>query len=882
VYDKFLNFESRSGSQLYAKCPFHDDSTASFTVNEDKETWYCHGCGIGGHYAEFIEKYFDVGNKVAQYISKQYEYSGKFVLPTEEYVAGCMEVLWTRPTEIEALKTFGMTEEIIKQYKLGLDSDRVTFPIRSKTGYIVNIRKYLPPHKRTDTNTNKCINVRGLGESRYFPYEAFDLGTVYLVEGEKDCLVARSQGLNAVTSTGGADQIPTGELMLFEGKIVYIMVDNDAAGQRSAEKYKKLLKDIASEIHNIRLPEKDFAEYWQVHHNTDVADYLVPDKVVEEEETLSTTLVQSEFTENLNLWVKLENMSVIGTDPKTYTVPVKLRIGCRDQKCNKPCPAKIGKQEVDVDPRQLLNFVDSPDTSQDQYVKKIIGCRSAVAEPVEYINVQKFMFQESASFIEGLEETTFEHRYGMYMYNDYRLSPTLRYDFESCRVTNPRSQQNYYLVKTAIVTSTSEADDDPECIEYFREKARGKEKLVDILNAHYDTWMPALGIEGRVDLFGAIALTYLSATEIRWKGGTIKGWLDSIVIGDTRTGKSQMAQRFIKRLGKGGYINGENARRTGVVGGVQRFGDSWVVTWGAVPMNDKGLLIIDEASGLTIEDIKELSSTRSSGAVTINKIVKSEARARTRLLWLSNPRSGKNLENFYWKGYGAFLEFIPVAEDQARFDLVLTAARDDVADLSESLEKLEPPVEKWQSLVSYAWNVEASEIRIGVDIEKAVHRVSKSLDTDYGGGPLVVGPAVHEKVIRLSVAIAVLTGCVVGGQVELTPQHVDWAEEFLRLTFDKPTLDYKSYINEAKKANKNREENTQFVRTLCLQYPALKVLLSSNVFRGIQVQEILGIDRSEASAVLSALLQKGLLKITNSSAYSPDKLLVEIVKQMEV
>ena len=356
-----------------------------------------------------------------------------------------------------------------------------------------------------------------------------------------------------------------------------------------------------------------------------------------------------------------------------------------------------------------------------------------------------------------------------------------------------------------------------------------------------------------------------------------------MVIGDTRTGKSQMAQRFVKTLQLGSYINGENARATGVIGGVQRMGDSWVITWGAIPMNDKGLLIVDEASGLTVDDIKDLSATRSSGAVTINKIAKGEARARTRLIWLSNPRSGRNLEDFYWRGYGAFVEFIPVVEDQARYDLVLTAAREDVPLLNGYDDSGEmPPVKLWHDLVQFAWSVPAENIIYSNVVAKAIAEAAKKLDSIYGGGPLVVGVAVHEKLIRLTCAIACLCGSIAGDKLILTEQHVKDAVEFLEMTYDKPSLDYKNYIQEYKRAQRQRAENTKFIRGLVELHPALKVLLSSNLFRGTQVREVLGVETSEASKIISELLRKGLLKVTGSGAYAPDKLLIEIAKQMEV
>lgn len=299
-------------------------------------------------------------------------------------------------------------------------------------------------------------------------------------------------------------------------------------------------------------------------------------------------------------------------------------------------------------------------------------------------------------------------------------------------------------------------------------------------------------------------------------------------------------------------------------------------------MNDRGLLIIDEASGLTIDDIKELSSTRSSGAVTINKIAKGEARARTRLLWFSNPRSGRNLEDFYWKGYGAFMEYIPVVEDQARYDIVITAAREDVEKLVGITKGTMPDVDKYREMITFAWSAPEERIIISPAVEKAVASCVTSMDTDYAGGPLVVGVAVHEKIIRVSASFAVLCGSISNGRVILEPKHVEYAEEFLRHTLDKPTLDYKGFINEHKRALKNRKENTKYIRTLVAQYPALKVLLSSNQFRGIQVQEILGIDKLEASRIISELLKRGLLRVTNSSAYAPDRLLIEMAKQMEV
>lgn len=898
IYDEFIAFSQSSGDQLYACCPFHPDKTPSFTVNTETREWFCHGCGKGGAEKEFLAEYFDVDTKIGKYAFEYWEKKGTLPFPTEETVDKYHERLLKSSKDLAILESFGITLDTIKELKIGLDDFRIVFPIKSRRGYWVNLRRYLPPQRRlADSKEPKCLNLRGLGQRRYYPYEAFDQQEVVVVEGEKDCIAARSQGLNAVTGTGGS-AIPVDEVGLFKDKDVVLMLDSDTVGQRSVNTYLQLLKNLASSIRIIRLPQKDFVDYYTACKVTgetpNVWQYAVEHTEYEKQkqmgEAQDVSLVRSEFTEHLNTWIKLHNMSVVGVEPKIYTVPTKLKCVCRNSKCNKPCPLAFSTtnpelaQEVEVDPRQLLRFMDSADSAQDNYLRQVFGCKSVSAEPTDFINCQKLIFQESASFIDGLEEASFENRYGVYMYTDYRLSATLKYDFEACRVTNPSTQQNYYVIRDAECVNVAKPVLDTTMLQHFKEAGDKANTAEELVNGYYAEWMPELGIEGRPDLFGAILLTYCSVTEIPWQGGIIKGWLDTMCIGDTRTGKSQMAQRFVKAIGMGGYINGENARRTGVIGGVQRFGDSWVVTWGAIPMNDRGLLMIDEASGLEVDDIKDLSSTRSSGAVTLNKIVKGEARARTRLLWFSNPRSGRNLSDFYWKGFGAFQEFIPVMEDQARFDLVLSAAREDIDVLNGIDVETHVHLAPWQALFSLAWSIPADDIRIAKDVKVAVRETAKALNEELGGGSLIVGVAVHEKILRLSCAFAVACGSydVATGFLEVTEKHVRFAKEFLELTLNKPSLGYGDYIREFKRAQAKRADNMNFVRTLIAVHPAIKALLTATSFKGYQFQEILGIDKNDSSKIMSDLITRGLLRPGSGASYVPDKLLMEIAKQMEV
>ena len=54
VISKYVDLR-RSGREFSGICPLHSEKTASFTVNEEKQVFYCHGCCLGGDIIRFIE-----------------------------------------------------------------------------------------------------------------------------------------------------------------------------------------------------------------------------------------------------------------------------------------------------------------------------------------------------------------------------------------------------------------------------------------------------------------------------------------------------------------------------------------------------------------------------------------------------------------------------------------------------------------------------------------------------------------------------------------------------------------------------------------------------------------------------------------------------------
>ena len=47
----------KTGKNFSACCPFHDEKTPSFTVSQEKQMFYCFGCGAGGDAIRFLMDY---------------------------------------------------------------------------------------------------------------------------------------------------------------------------------------------------------------------------------------------------------------------------------------------------------------------------------------------------------------------------------------------------------------------------------------------------------------------------------------------------------------------------------------------------------------------------------------------------------------------------------------------------------------------------------------------------------------------------------------------------------------------------------------------------------------------------------------------------------
>lgn len=125
----------KTGQNYIATCPFHHEKTPSFTVNPEKQFYYCFGCGAQGNaisflmnYAqfEFVEAVHELASQVGMEV--QYEQGSAPVSITSpaslydlltQVAKYYQQQLRQSPIAITYLKKRGLTGEIARDFGLG-------------------------------------------------------------------------------------------------------------------------------------------------------------------------------------------------------------------------------------------------------------------------------------------------------------------------------------------------------------------------------------------------------------------------------------------------------------------------------------------------------------------------------------------------------------------------------------------------------------------------------------------------------------------------------------------------------------------------------------------------------------------------------------------
>lgn len=297
-------------------CPFHQEKTPSFTVNAEKQIFYCFGCGTGGDVIAFIRNHEKVSYPEAIRILAE---RAHIEIPRDAsapevredldalYVAAKIAARFfydrLRDPEGAAAKQYlekrGFQKSTLKNFGVGYAPDswdslvaharqqqmdlgvmekaglvvakasghydrfrhRVMFPIINPTGRVIAFGgRQLVDDKQSPKYLNSPETpIFHKSKTLYGLYQARDaireLDHVLLVEGYADCISLHQHGFtNAVASCGTALTQDHAYLIRRYSPNVVLLYDGDEAGRRAAVRGGSILLEAGLNVRVTTLP----------------------------------------------------------------------------------------------------------------------------------------------------------------------------------------------------------------------------------------------------------------------------------------------------------------------------------------------------------------------------------------------------------------------------------------------------------------------------------------------------------------------------------------------------------------------------------------------------------------------------------------------------
>lgn len=906
-----------------AYCPLHEDTKRSAGFNFELDLWSCRAnCGSGS-LRELVARLEaeEAAMADAEPVTfDPFEGWDKDALakssagprrrqdrpaPTNEQIEEWHERLMLDDELVMSFKDRrGIEDVTLDEFEIGWsDEDRAyTVPIRDADGNLLNIRLYRIDHQQGTTKIWSW-GGKGMDASAIYPERVLkENDRIIIAEGEWDALMLNQYGFPAVTGTTGAKQWQTKWNRKFTGKDVIVCYDRDKAGDDGAEKVVTELTGIAHSVSVLELPLE-----WRERGGLDVTDYLyklgntaadfaallktVEPMVGAEDGTATTVSVRESFNhEHAGKPMELI-VTVTGKTSEKHLFPHKVTFLCgmnADKLCH-GCPMNDADGRIDtklpLSSAVMLKFRDVNDKARDEALREHIGahrCGRMDTNVKQYLSTETLLVRTS---IDQFDETESDiDSRAVLNIGQYATETNRIIKLTGTTHPDPKTQRSIFQAwETEQVESSLDTyvmtEEDVELMRTFQPKRKQTplQKAGEIARDLIDN---VTHIYNRPDLHVAMDLVWHSVISFPFAGETInKGWLELLVVGDARTGKSEVATKLAEHYRYGRIVSCEAASLPGLLGAVKTMPGSkeWTLEWGAIPLNDRRLVALDEAGGLTTDQIGQLSSVRSSGRAEIHKAIQDETNARTRLIWLSNPRDNRMGMAAYMYGVRAIPPLIGNQEDVARFDFAMSVSSGDVATEVINSRKTRKrrhvhTSDACHALIKWVWSRKRDDVIWDRGAENLVFKESVRLGREYvADPPLIQGQNVRQKLARLAVALAARTfstdeTCT---KVMVEKEHVEGAITFLEHIYGSNGFGYKEVSKRAKADEQAAIARLDEVKEYLYTRPGLaRFLISSQgSFRRQQLEEMLNYTKEEANLVIQRLAAMHMIQSNSDWDY---------------
>lgn len=921
-----LHNVQRRGNEVKAECPFKDlhenqtDANPSLTVNLAKGVYYCNTCHSKGNIHTMYMRLYGVTSEEAWFqmgdgLQIPRPDSSKPARPDIEpglvaYYHGKLMGL-TGPIRDVLRQRRGLTDSTLEEFQLGWDGERITIPIYDEFNTLVNFRRY----KWNSTEDNwKVLNYvdeydNTYGEVRIFGIDRVidpDIDYVVWSEGEMDRICSEQHGFPTACPTSGAGTFKPEWTKYFRNKKrVYIAQDNDEAGRSATQKLCEKLYRVV-DVYVIKWPENfpkkgDITDFYvQCGMTTEdfqklmdnAEKYIDPSqesKVADESEAIEVLLAESSAAQYKDKRLRIPVM-VSGKDGTPFVCPKVIKGYCGDaadpenKKCNS-CNLAINAGEIiktmNATDKDLIKLIRCNDNQQQKAIVEMLGinqrCSEYKIDILENMNLEELrLIPKAEANFSFSKEHEYVVRTGYSIGNNMKTNR--RYTLAGYMYPDPYSQYATYIFDKAypekdLISDFELNDESRQLLEMF--KVKDGQTVEDKFNEiHEDIERNVTFVWERRDVAFAVDLIYHTVLAFYFQEQYVKrGWGELLIIGDSGQAKTTLVERMMHHYGLGEMHSGESSRRTGLVYNLQQNNKRWFLVWGAFPLNDGGLIALDELSGLDVNDLADMSDVRSSGMARSTGVITAETSCRTRAIYISNPRNGRQLNSETY-GVNAVLKLFGKAEDVRRLDLAMSVASGDVDPnlVNRSLLNVEPVPHKYtheacNTRVLWAWSRKADQVKFDNDAVEQILKSATWMGNKYSSKvPVVEAADQRLKIARLSIACA---ACVYstddGTNIIVKKEHVDFVVNFMNRIYCSKSFGYDKLSEQDRITSDTSQENIAALRMVFLALPIpdttemAKVLYQLPYFSRATLEDYTGLQKDDLKVLLKFMTTKHLV-----------------------
>ena len=876
-------------------CPFphhtesgveYQETIPSAHINLDKGVFHCKVCEKGLSEVSFISEILGCKYEAASKIASLYR---------DVENLHSWNQLKLNPRTKEICNELGISDEVIEELHLKTENreEDIAFPVLMY-GKVVDVRNYSP--------YNRAAKIRSRAGSTTGMVIPFDLWIntnphtwTIICAGEKDMAVARSNGFNAITLTGGEKALPK-ILKPFKNRRVAICYDHDEAGIEGAKSVAAAILPYAAEVrictgfHEVcKEHGEDITDFFTKYKKTkrDLQKYIIDSPVFTPEEAAVVSKVTHPFVTLLEASqpkyigrVVQSNIQVVATYEKAMPVPttihaVKLNIS-GDDKYNLMQQGETRDWELcDKTCQDVLKLVDNNFTEQQirDNTREILGITKIERDVKIERPTKETVYQCNVT---DLFEVTTKNpqtiEFVAYVIGK-RLESGKKYCITYKLTPHPfKGQQLTMIILDATEAADSITDfhlteDNKRMLDQVKNMEGSVHDKVETLSEMAKSY---IGYDGYNKLIKAIDLSFHAALQFNFNGNTERGTLDTLIVTESRIGKSSTAEALQKLYSLGTFVSlaGGNATIAGIIGGSNKVNGSYQTRAGLLPMNHRGLVIFEELAKCDKDLVKALTDTRSSGSVKITRVSGDlQLPALVRMITLSNVKSSsKNIQPIasYPNGITILVDLIGAPEDIARYDLMLVMGETGNRIIDPNWRPITPfEPEVYKTKIRWVWSRNPDQIIITRDVVEYIFKKCNELNSKYDSHIKIFGTEAWKKVARLATAIA---GYIVSTddtyeKIIVTTECVDEAVDYLISCYDNNTFKLKEYVDNERRYGDIDDDGIKLLQDIYNQSPMtirqLSVLDKTN---RMNLTSATGLDNDMYNKLMNRLVQGAFVK----------------------